>query len=440
MNLREALIAPHCTDLGAIFNQLLDADVGLEEAAAEKNRSKELLQSYGYGYDVEADTKPFAYADGVAIIPVRGALINRCSWSWGGWITGYNFIRAQLNAALADPDVTSIVLDVDSNGGEAAGCFELCEDIYAARSIKPILAVIDSNCYSAGYAVASSATKVIITPSGGAGSIGVVVCHFNMSAAMEKYGVEVTFIKAGDHKVDGNPYEKMPAEVKASIQANVDLSYDAFVALVVRNRGVTEEVVRGTQAQIYRSAEALALGLVDSIQPPSKALETFTELCDADIEQEGVDTTVPPGSSDNEEELNMEPNQPGADATAANTALIEQAAATARVEERQRMSGITGSEEAKGREALASHIAMNTNMTVVEAKAMLAAAPLAAAPAPAAIAEASPFDAAMSRAEHPGVGADAGAGGGAGEGKEDMAAQILKDQASATGVVRKAKA
>lgn len=454
MNLREAMIAPHYQGLQFDMQSFMEADTELEEAAAEKHRAKQLLGTFGLtpGIGVE---KPFAFADGVAVIPVQGTLINRCNWSWGGWLTGYNFIRSQLLQAVADPDVELIVLDVNSYGGEAAGCFELCDDIYAARQEKPILAVVDSNCYSAGYAIASSASKVVITPSGGAGSIGVVVTHFDMSAALEKYGVKVTFIKAGDHKTDGNPYEELPQAVKDNIQANVNLSMDAFVALVVRNREMTEEAVRGTQAAIYRAQEALTLGLVDAIEAPSKAIVAYQVLMDAEAEanEKGNDDDAneTPDDPDNSQEPTMKTTQtPGADTAAATTQALQEAANTARVEERARVSGIMGCEEAKGREGLANHFAMNTSMSVEDAKAALAAAPVAAAAAPKAGSEVTStelstgkntaFHQAMDAANHPNVGADAGAGDASGEQAKDPAAGILAAQAKASGRALKAKA
>lgn len=438
MNLRESLIAPH-TELNMLFRQFMDADETLEEAAAEKNRNRQTLEAFGYS-GANANSKPFAFAEGYAIIPVRGMLINRCSWSWGGWITGYNFIRAQLDAALADLDVETIVLDVDSYGGEAAGCFELCDHIYASRSVKPILAVVDSNCYSAGYAVASSASKIILTPSGGAGSIGVVVTHFNIGGMLKNAGVEVTFIKSGDHKTDGNPYEALSKEVKASIQANVDLSYDAFVALVARNRNLSDEVVRGTQAKIFRSAEALSLGLVDAVQPPSNALATFEGMDADDVDDDVTDvepTDTPESDNTQEQDMSENANAAGTTTTAAaNEQQLREAADAARTAERQRMSGIMGCDEAKGREQLANHIAMNTNMSVEDAKGMLSAAPLAQAASTPVLkpeAQGSAFNTAMSASAHPEVGADGERADAPNGGKEDLAAQMLADQAAVSG-------
>lgn len=450
MNMREALIAPQMSNLSAVLGQLLDADHDLEEASALKNRDRQLLARFGYGYDDTTERKPFAFSEGVAIIPVQGCLINRCDWSWGGWITGYNFIRSQVQAAANDPDVESIILDVDSGGGEAAGCFELCDDIYAAREAKNIVAVVDSNCYSAAYAIASAAHKIIVTPSGGAGSIGVVATHVNMAGAMTKMGIEVTFVFAGSHKVDGNPFEALPQDVKDIIQANVDLSYDAFVAQVARNRGLSDAEVRATQAQCFRAPDALKLGLIDAIEPPSKALAVFTDVLMVDDDDEGQgDDPTPVDPEPNEEELNMTDttNKPAAVDQAAHEAAVREAANAATVAERARVSGIMGSEEAKGRSALANHLAMNTSMSVDEAKAVLGvSAKEAASTAPVApkANTAGAFEQSMAQSHNPDVGAEGAQSSGDQASKEltdeDHAARILSAQGKASGKKEKVTA
>ena len=126
-------------------------------------------------------------------------------------------------------------------------------------------------------------------------------------------------------------------------------------------------------------------------------------------------------------------NKPGAtdqaNAAAAQSAAVQTATAEARTAERARVSSIMSCEEAKGRTALANHIAMNTDMTLDAAKAMLSAS--AAAPAEAPKAAADPFKAAMDGGNHPHVGADAPAGGE----PVNKAAAILGDYKAAGGMM-----
>lgn len=101
-------------------------------------------------------------------------------------------------------------------------------------------------------------------------------------------------------------------------------------------------------------------------------------------------------------------NEPGADQKV--TQATATAAAEARTAERARMSGILGCAEAKGRETLANHLAMNTEMSVEDATKVLAAAPsgtVKPAAQAAATGAVNPFAAAMAASGNPNIGADA---------------------------------
>ena len=110
------------------------------------------------GYDV---------AEGIAVIPVSGTLVHKLgSLRPYSGMTGYDGIRQNLLMAVADPDVKGILFDIDSPGGEVAGCFDLVDTIYKARGTKPIWAIVDEMSYSAGYAIASAAERVITPRTG----------------------------------------------------------------------------------------------------------------------------------------------------------------------------------------------------------------------------------------------------------------------------------
>jgi signal peptide peptidase SppA len=421
MNMREVAIAAHYTDLGNDLRMMAGTDTKSAQESFLERRG-EICDAFGMRGELQE--KPFAYVNGLAIIPVSGTLINRFSGCYG-YVTGYNFIRQQLNFALGDPDVKGIILDINSYGGEAAGCFELSADIAAARKIKPITGVIDSNAYSAGYAIASACSKIVLTPSGGVGSVGVVAMHVDMSKMYADWGIKVTLIYEAEHKVDGNPYEPLPKDVQANIQAAIHISYEAFVNLVAKNLGVDAQKIRDTKSQIYKADDALALGLIHAIATPNQAAQAFfDELSGSDhqLHHEGI-------------EMTDATKEPGAEQLAATAQATAQAASEARISERARVSGIMGCEEAKGRSGLANHLAMNTDMSLDAAKAVMAAAPAEqAAPAPAAKGNA--FEQVMDASKHPNVGANGGEGESSGEAKEgaSLVASILQSQEKATGL------
>jgi capsid assembly protease len=443
MNLNPVAIAAAYSNISNDLMQMSKADAVEQHAKFMEHRRAELCAAYGFS--PQEQNKPFAFAGGIAIIPVTGTLINRFGGSYG-YVTGYNFLRAQTNLALADDDVKGILYDVSSYGGEVAGCFETAAEIFNARGKKPSMAFVDSSAYSAGYAIASGAGRIVSTPSGGAGSIGVVVMHMDMSKMLKDFGVDITFIHFGEHKVDGNPYEALPPSVKKSIQASVNKTGESFVALMAKHRDLKADVVRDTEAATFRAEEALALGLIDAIASPEEAVQAFLgELSGSKpqpVKKESAMTTATePGASTTPapDAAAQAAAQAAAAAasTAAQTAATAQAAtataaAEARTAERARVSGIMGCEEAKGREGLANHFAMHTDMSVDDAKKALAAAPAATAKA-----TANPLEKAMNATGGgPNVGTE---GGPAADGAPSAAAGILAAQTAMTGIKHAAK-
>lgn len=420
MNMRDVLVAAHYTSLATDLRMLAEAD---HEKGRKSFLEGRVDMCSAFGMGSAAQEKPFAFSNGVAVIPISGSLINRFNGCYMGYVTGYGFIRSQFQAAMADPDVQGIIFDVNSFGGEAAGCFELAREIRAGREIKPSLAVIDSNCYSGGFALASAASKIVSIPSGGVGSVGVVTMHVDMSKMLDKYGVTVELIYEAEHKVDGNPYGPLPEPVRANIKSSIHKSYEAFVTLVSENLGIDVQAVRDTKSQIYRADDALSVGFIHAIATPIEAARAFLgELSGSTFQLSRKEETA----------MTTATNEPGAGQQAATGKTTEQVASEARVAERARVSGIMSCEEAKGREALANHIAMNTDMSVDSAKAMLSASPKAQAEA--AAPQANQFEQAMNASKNPNVGADAAAAPG-GQGEEMSAAQrILSAHAAASGV------
>lgn len=436
MNLHEVFIAHHYQGLAADLAKMAGTDPAAAREKFLTETRHELCEAYGFTR--REQSKPFAFADGFAIIPVHGTLINRFGASYG-YVTGYNFIRNQHNAAMLDPDVKYIVHDHNSYGGEAAGCFELADEIYDSRGEKPIIAVVDSNCYSASMALASAADKIFVTPSSGVGSIGVVAMHVDMSKMLSDWGINITFIHSGDHKVDGNPYEKLDPAVKKDIQAGVDKSRAKFVSLVARNLGLDEKVVYDTEARTYRADDAMKLGLVHAVAVPSVALQSLIdeeseETDDSDVQLSKKESTMDPTQGNNQPAAGQ-PAAAAQPAPAANAGTVDQAAI--QKAERDRVQGILGCEEAAGKSKMANHLAFNTNMSLADAKAMLAVAGPDAAAAPAQPQQAeSGFGAAMRASGNPQVGADGTLPGQAAQGgeKPNAAAQIMADYERASGV------
>lgn len=243
----------------------------------------ERMDSVDFWYaadDWRAQYRPYVVVNGILQVPVKGVLLNEFPWAVGKWATGYEYIWQAVKRGMADPDVSGIALVIDSPGGMVAGCFTAVDRIYEMKDQKPIRCYANESAYSAAYAFASLG-PINVSRTGGVGSIGVVLAHFDISGAMDKAGYKITFIFAGDHKVDGNPYQSLPKDVKDRLQARIDEMYGIFVSTVARNRpALSEDEVRATQALCFTASQAISAKLADSVGDLDDALAAFADDLD----------------------------------------------------------------------------------------------------------------------------------------------------------------
>lgn len=293
---RPLLITPQKADvIGAVLLQRLDArsggrssEQGIEEFqtfeattntdGSVSHHSPRASRFIGaYPRDEKGKPAPYRVHEGVAIITIVGSLCNRGAWiGASSGLVSYEGIMHQLSTATADERVKSILLDMQSPGGEAIGCFEVAAAVRKAATQKKVVGLVNGMACSAAYAILSGCTERYTTPSGISGSIGVVMMHMDFSRYLANEGVKPTFIHAGAHKVDGNPYEPLRDDVKADLQAEVDQFYDAFVSCVATGTRLSEKAIRATEARTYIGEEAVKVGLVDKVATIEEIIEAMT--------------------------------------------------------------------------------------------------------------------------------------------------------------------
>ena len=204
--------------------------------------------------------------EGIAVIPVFGTLVKRAgAIDAASGLTSYGHLEDRIMDAATDPAVRAVLLDIDSSGGEAAGVFDLADLVYEARSLKPVWAVADEEAFSGAYAIASAAERLIVPRTGGLGAIGVVAVHVDRSARDAMEGFRTTTVYAGARKNDLNPHETLKDDARQTLQTEVDRVYRLFVDTVARNRGLTADAVRATEARLFFGEDAVRAGLADEV-------------------------------------------------------------------------------------------------------------------------------------------------------------------------------
>jgi len=208
------------------------------------------------------NSRTVSVRDGVAIIPIEGAIFPRASLftAISGGVS-VDTIAADFATALADPAITGIVLLIDSPGGDKNGVAETADMVYAARGRKPIVAYGRELVASAAYWIAAAADEVVIASDALVGSIGVVA---GVADPSQRGGRSIQFVSSQ------SPHKRIDPTTetgRARIQARVDTVADLFIATVARYRGVTTAKVIADfgQGDVLIGQRAVDAGLADRL-------------------------------------------------------------------------------------------------------------------------------------------------------------------------------
>jgi signal peptide peptidase SppA len=262
MNLLDVLYSPwailpeHLTLMQEIYGAHLRGDRP-DIAALEARRGAPLPGPVPGGYEVR---------NGVAVIPVRGAIAQRMSLMQevsGG--TSSDLLTRDIKAAVEDKKVRALLLHIDSPGGTVAGTEGAASALFAARQLKPTATLSDNLVASAAYWIGSAASKVYLgSQVDRLGSIGIVATHRNISRMEEAAGIQTTEITAGKYKRIASQYGPLTDPGRRSIQEEVDAIYEIFVDFVAQYRSVThEQALAMADGKVFMGQQAIDIGLAD---------------------------------------------------------------------------------------------------------------------------------------------------------------------------------
>jgi len=219
--------------------------------------------------------------DGVAIVPIHGIIRARGETGYDG-IASETFCstierRRELELCLADPSVRAILLDIDSPGGSCAGTFELADFIHESRGEKPIWAHCNGLAASAAYAIASSASRVLVTRTSECGHVGTYIAMLQVTGALESAGIRPIVVSSSELKTAGHPYVEQDEARVAELQRIVDEINAQFIATVARGRGMDEAAVLATEARLFVGGGAVEAGFADEVMGFEAALAALAE-------------------------------------------------------------------------------------------------------------------------------------------------------------------
>lgn len=344
----------------------------LSVANRENDISVEALEAYRAQHVPTAER--LMQRGNVAIIEARGPMFRYANlFTAVSDVASYDIMRRDLQTALDDPATSAIVLSLDTPGGTVNGVNELADAIFEGRQKKPIVAYVGGMAASAGYWLAAQASEIVVEATAAVGSIGVRAVVTDTS----KKDAEAGRIEFVSSQSPGKRADLATDEGRARIQRQVDALADVFIASVARGRGVKPDDVtaRFGGGDVLIGAAAVAAGMADR-------LGNF----EAVVAQLAAGNYPAPKSTPQRIRRTSMADEnmiSKADHEAAIAKAREEGRAEGIAGERSRIAAILALDEAKGREASAQHLALNTDLTADAARGVLAGLqPAAAAPLP----------------------------------------------------------
>lgn len=210
----------------------------------------------------------------VAVVKATGLLMKQQS-SMGG--TSTIQLRRDIRQATNDPNVSGILLAIDSPGGTAAGTADLAAEVKAATRKKPVWAHVDDLGASAAYWMASQADMVFANSTTAlVGSVGTIQTVYDMSAAAEQQGVKTLVFSTGPLKGTGAPGAPVTEEQQAYLQGLVNSIQESFDAAVRNGRGMSASQLAAVRSgAVFPASQALDMKLIDGVRSFDKTLEAL---------------------------------------------------------------------------------------------------------------------------------------------------------------------
>lgn len=209
---------------------------------------------------------------GISVIEIRGPLTYRTS-GWEALCGGYSYEMLLEDAAEAiESGSKTIVIDCDSGGGEAFGCFESADELrnMCDDNGVTLYGYVDGSACSAMYGIICVCDEVIANPMSEVGSIGVLIALYNDSKALEMEGYERIFITDGTDKVPFDSNGQFKDSFLEDLQKRVSELGDEFRDHVSQYTQISVEDLKKTQAKVYNAEDALSMGLINKIQTRSE--------------------------------------------------------------------------------------------------------------------------------------------------------------------------
>lgn len=216
---------------------------------------------------------PIQMVGSSAVVTISGYMIDGPSW-----LADYGFavtrdIAKAVDIASKDRSVSELILLTKSPGGSTSGMADLGDSIAGAARIKPVLGAVQGLAASAAYYAIANATRISAGRADIVGSIGTYAVLYDTSQADAQAGIKPVLVSSGGAKGLGADGVVTP-ELVASMQRMIDSITADFVQTVSAGRKLSYQQAQAlATGEIWNGAEALTLGLIDSVETANSVIE-----------------------------------------------------------------------------------------------------------------------------------------------------------------------
>ncbi|MGE3774231.1 MAG: S49 family peptidase [Gammaproteobacteria bacterium] len=206
--------------------------------------------------------------DSVAILEIVGPIFPYANlFTRISGATSIDQAALDLHAALADPRVRAIVLNIDSPGGATKGISDFAKMVRGAS--KHVVAFVSGSAASAAYWIAAAAAEVVVSDTAIVGSIGIVA---QIRLDEDDKLLEIVSSQSPDKR----PNLRTDAG-RAVVQRTVDELAQVFIEAVAGYRRVSTDKVTQDfgRGGVLVGRNAVTAGMGDSIGTLESVLESF---------------------------------------------------------------------------------------------------------------------------------------------------------------------
>ena len=194
-------------------------------------------------------------------------------------VIGEGSIKRSLEEARNDDDVKSIVLRVDSPGGNALTSELIWREIEITKKVKPVVVSMGNYAASGGYYIAANANRIFAEPNTITGSIGVFGMLPNMNQLGKNIGINAEQVKTHTNASGYSIFEPMDENFKGYVLESIEKTYATFLKRVAEGRNMsTAQVDAMAQGRVWTGMDAKKLGLVDEIGGLEAAIKYAAKL------------------------------------------------------------------------------------------------------------------------------------------------------------------